>query len=317
MEPPRETDIGGPGGEGRPPGPEPRAVRRRRRTLLLVSAVFVAGWGTGYVTGVVRPDPAPPAAVLAERFDAYRLPVRYGDLGPKLLEAGVIDVGRLVAQLSGQGMPPTEAQLALLREGGKGDGIRIDRQNALFLLDFFWALGLANRNPILTEGPMMRYGEDQVVRFASTGGWRLGAKPVVELYGSAPLVPLTDAQLQRLERVAREVYRPCCDNPTYFPDCNHGMAMLGMLTMMAAADADEAAMFEAAAAANAAWYPQPYGELAVWFDAVDGTPIDDVEPRRLVSSEIASGSGYRKVRQALAGAGLLAPATRGGGVSAC
>lgn len=290
-------------------------MARRRRTLLLASAMFVAGWGTGYVTGVGRTGPTPPGTGLQERFGRYRLPVRYGDLGPKLLEAGAIDVDRLVAQLGALGVPATEDQLARLREGSD-DAIEVDGRNALFLLDVFWALGLTNRSPVLTEGPMMRYGENGVVRFASTGGWRLGARPVTELYGSTELVSLTDAQYERLERVAREVYRPCCDNPASFPDCNHGMAMLGMLTTLAAVDVDESAMFEAAAAANAAWYPQQYRDLAVWFDAVDGIGIDDVEARRLVAREVASGSGYRTVRQGLASAGLLAPAL-GGGVSAC
>ena len=30
-------------------------------------------------------------------------------------------------------------------------------------------------------------------------------------------------------KIAKGIYRPCCNNSTYFPDCNHGMAMLGLL----------------------------------------------------------------------------------------
>ena len=48
------------------------------------------------------------------------------------------------------------------------------------------------------------------------------------------------------ERAAPFVYRPCCDNATHFPDCNHGMAMLGLLELMAAQGASEEEMFAAA-----------------------------------------------------------------------
>jgi hypothetical protein len=40
-------------------------------------------------------------------------------------------------------------------------------------------------------------------------------------------------QQKRLEEVTIGVFRPCCDNPHAFPDCNHGMAMLGLLELMA------------------------------------------------------------------------------------
>lgn len=45
----------------------------------------------------------------------------------------------------------------------------------------------------------------------------------------------------KVEEVAAAVYRPCCNNHTPFPGCNHGMAMLGLLELMAPqrASADE------------------------------------------------------------------------------
>ena len=76
--------------------------------------------------------------------------------------------------------------------------------------------------------------------FASTGGWTLGVKKATELYASTKIMSLTDEQQARLLEVASQVYRPCCNNPTHFPDCNHGMAMLGLLELMASQDASTA-----------------------------------------------------------------------------
>jgi hypothetical protein len=109
----------------------------------------------------------------------------------------------------------------------------IHQENQHFLLNLFWAFGLANQNRVLTEGQMMSNGKEEVVRFASTGGWTLARKPLLEIYSRYPIVSLTEEQQKRLEEVAQGVYRPCCDNPTHFPDCNHGMAMLGLLELMA------------------------------------------------------------------------------------
>lgn len=43
-------------------------------------------------------------------------------------------------------------------------------QNAHFLLNFFWAVGLANKNSILTSRPMVQNSGGQMERFASTRG---------------------------------------------------------------------------------------------------------------------------------------------------
>jgi hypothetical protein len=283
------------------------------RVTLLASFTFLIGIGGGYVLG--RGAPAPTAAADRGLYGPFTLPVTYGDVGPRLLDAGAISYERMAGALSRSSTPLTYAQTKALREGSS-DPIVIDPANALFLLDFFWAAGLANRNPILTEGPMVQRSGGQVERFASTGGWRLGAKPIKELYAGTPLVTLTPEQQRRLERVAAKVYRPCCDNPTIFPDCNHGMAMLGMLTLLASQDAGEDEMFAAAKYANAVWFPEQYQNLAVFFSATEDLEFRDVDAETLVAANTSSQTGYGPVRSYLATQGLLdlAPA---GGVSAC
>ena len=170
------------------------------------------------------------AALLPAR---YELPARFGDLGPRLVAAGAIDEKRFVQTYEAAGQPLSAAQLNVLRQGSE-ESIVVDGENAYFLLNFFWAVGLANENPLLTEGPLMEAAGGDVGRFASVGGWTIGRKAPRDLYASAALIPLTAEQQARVEEVAYGVYRPCCNNHTAFADCNHGMAMLGLLELMAA-----------------------------------------------------------------------------------
>ncbi len=244
--------------------------------------------------------------------EGYALPVKFGDIGPQLLANGAIEYNRFAQVYQQLGKPLTEEQIAVLTKGIDAPVV-INNSNAHFLLNFFWALGLVNQNRILTEGPMMQYGRNQIGSFASTGGWTIGAKSPVELYASAPLITLSSDQQARLEKVASGVYRPCCDNPTHFPDCNHGMAMLGLLELMASQNANEDAMFTAAKYINAFWFPQQTLELATYFKASQGLDFAQVDPRQLVSSEFSSGSGFQNVHQWLASKGLLQQSGSGGG----
>jgi hypothetical protein len=105
----------------------------------------------------------------------YKIPAKLGQIGPKLLAAGAIDLNklRLTFQQSGKSFPKDQQEL--LTQGSDVDLV-INAQNSGFLLDFFWALGLVNQNPILTEGKMMAQGKAKVGDFASTGGWTIGAR---------------------------------------------------------------------------------------------------------------------------------------------
>jgi hypothetical protein len=244
--------------------------------------------------------------------DGYELPIRYGDFAPKLVAAGVIDYAGFVKLYQEIGSPLNKQQIALLTKGSDAPVV-ISKENQHFLLNLFWALGLANQNRILTDGPMMRNGKEQVVNFASTGGWTLATRPVAELYASQSIIPLTDEQQKRLEEVAAGVYRTCCDNPTHYPDCNHGMAMLGLLELMASQGASVAEMFEAAKYVNAFWFPQQSLELAVLFKTTKNVEFAQVEASQVVGQQLFSGSGFQAVHQWLAENGKLDQAPDGGG----
>lgn len=243
--------------------------------------------------------------------DGYILPVSHGELGPQLLASRAIDENKFITVYQRAGQPLTDSQISILRNGSNSP-ITFNHQNACFLLNFFWALGLANQNPILNEGPVMINGPDQIGRFASTGGRIIGAKSPDELYASTPLTPLTSEQQARLEKVAQNVYRPCCNNPTHFPDCNHGMAMLGLLTLLASRNATEGELFEAAKYANAFWYPQQTTELAVFFRVVEGVDFADVDDQEIVSAKFSTGAGIQNVHQLLVANGMHEQAPNNG-----
>lgn len=246
--------------------------------------------------------------------DGYQLPARFGNIGPQLVAAGVIDYDAFVRLYEQNGQPLNDEQRAILTQGSD-QPIVINRQNAYFLLNLFWAFGLANANPILTEGLITQYGQGDVTRFASTGGWGLGTKPVSELFASTAIVTLRADQQARVEKVAAMIYRPCCDNPTHFPDCNHGMAMLGMLELMVAQGASEDEMLEAAKYVNAFWFPRQAFETALYLKYSQDIDFTDTDPRLVVGKQLFSGSGFASVHQWLESNGKLEQAP--GGASGC
>ncbi|HJW84802.1 MAG TPA: hypothetical protein VJ754_10900, partial [Anaerolineae bacterium] len=92
----------------------------------------------------------------------------------------------------------------------------------------------------------------------------------------------------------------------------HGMAMLGLLELMASQDATTDEMLAAAKYVNAFWYPQQTLEQAVLFKAAKGLDFVQVEPRQIVGASYSSASGFRAVHKLLADNGLLKASPNGG-----
>lgn len=298
------------------------AVRRIRliaSAVIVIVLIFLAGLGSGYLKGgqdeTADLNQKQELTQLYEQVnpkDGYALPVSYGDLGPRLIESGVIDYDAFAAIYTNSGNPLSEVQIEILNRGSD-EQIVITARNAHFLLNYFWAVGLANKNPILTNGPIVQNSGGQIGRFASTGGWTLARKPVTELYADLDLLPLTAEQQRRVEEVAAAVYRPCCNNPTLFPDCNHGMAMLGLLELMASQGASTDQMFEAAKYVNAFWFPQQNLETALYLKANQNVNFVDADARLVTDAGFSSGSGFAATHQQLQTSGLLPQASSQGG----
>ncbi len=249
-------------------------------------------------------------AVLPEK--GYATNVVWGDIGPKLIESGAIDLEKFKQIYSYQG-GLTQEQLEILTKGSNKK-IMINEENAHFVINVLWALGLVNKNKILDEGPMQKYSDGNIGGYASTGGWTLGKKPSTELYSSTEIVVLNEEQQRVVEEVANNVYRPCCNNPTSFPDCNHGMAALALAEIMASQGASADEIFSALKAFNSFWFPQQYYELALYFKLKEGKEWNDVDAETVLGRAYSSASGWFAVHQWLQEKGAL-PQLQGGGGS--
>ncbi len=180
--------------------------------------------------------------------------LNWGNLGMKMMEAGVIDQEKFENLYQERG-GLNEADKKLLYSA-RNKNLIITPENSHMMLNMLWALGLGNKNPILENGPMMdpRYGG--AANFASTGGWILAKGNAMDHYSMHEFIKLTPEEQGLVEKVAKNIYRPCCSNPAYFPDCNHGMAMLGLLEMMASQGAAEEEMYKLATEVNTLWFPE-------------------------------------------------------------
>ncbi len=227
----------------------------------------------------------------------YEINAVYGDLGPRAIALGVIDPQKFRQVYERAGQPLTKEQWEILTKGSNKK-IKIDKNNAYFLLNFFWAIGLANKNPILTEGQITKYGQGQIGYFASTGGWTLGKdRNAMRYYAKETLIPLTPEQQRLVEEVSGNVYRPCCGNPTSFPDCNHGMALLAVFELMASQGATKEEMYEAGKYFNAFWFPQSYLDLAMYFKITEGKDFKDIPGEVILSRDYSSVFGWQKARK--------------------
>lgn len=244
----------------------------------------------------------------------YEINATYKDLGPKMLAMGVIDYDKFKSayEKSGQSLP---AELDSILKNGSNKRIRITSDNSYFLLNFFWAVGLANKSRILDTGEIMKYGGlKEAGNFASTGGWFLAKGNAMDYFSKGVLISLTKEQEDLVEKVSLNVYRPCCNNSTAFPDCNHGMALLGVYELMAANGATENQMYEAGKYFNAFWFPGNYYDLALYFKNKEGKSFKDMPGQTILGKDFSSASGWQSAKQWLSGKGLIkAPPKQGGG----
>jgi hypothetical protein len=63
--------------------------------------------------------------------------------------------------------------------------------------------------------------------------------------------------------VATHTYRPCCENPTAFPDCNHGAALLALTELGASEGLNESQLYTLDLQAQTLWFPSYYATTAL------------------------------------------------------
>ncbi len=292
--------------------------------LLFIIAAFLVGFlanqlRTAKLAQTQTPAPTQQAAVQQQSGNqaeltkiqnevikkSYTFKIKWGNLGQRMIADGVIDKQKFTKAVTGKDSLPQDLDKYLSSDQSQ---IELTPQNAQFWVDVLWGLGLANKTQILEEGPMVEGG--QTANFASTGGWTIGAKNPMQIYAKYDYIPLTDAQTQRVKDIASGIYRPCCDNPTSFPDCNHGMAALGLIELMVSQNFSDNDIYKAVLAFNTYWFPQTYLNTAYYFQQ-NGKDYSKVSAKEILSKTYSSASGSQVITQKVGN--LAWPALQGGG----
>ncbi|MBE0612168.1 MAG: hypothetical protein IH604_00730 [Burkholderiales bacterium] len=232
----------------------------------------------------------------------YQSRIALGDSIVKLTQAGVIDRNKLEALYAEGGAAPEELRILLDQPSRRP--IRLTAKNARLYVNLLWPLGLANRMATNSASPLngpSRY------RYASTGGWTLGRETNGGSYfNSFPIVELSPQQEMLVTRIAQSSFRPCCNNSTFHQDCNHGSALLGLLSLGASQGLNEEELLREALAFNAFWYPEHYTHIALYFKLAKNIDWRDLDARTVLGANYSSASGMRaNVARELQARGLL------------
>ena len=220
------------------------------------------------------------------------LPLKWNDIGKRLVEIGVIDQEKFMSLFKGGPLSSTNNNYEEILAGTSEGNIVLTNENSRFVLNTLWALGLAQQSLVLDD---MQAEYPEVQNLAATGGWTVGQEDAMTYYGQHQILNLSADQQVLVKQIAENIYRPCCNNHTAFADCNHGMAMLGLVEMMVAEGFSEDEIYEKALAVNAMWFPDNYLTIAKYMEDQDGLSWDEVDPRIALGAEFSSGSGFQQI----------------------
>ena len=218
----------------------------------------------------------------------FTLPISWGDFGPRLIKEGVIDENKFISATQA-----TDEQKKILTKGGDVP-ITINFDNSQFVVDLLWAVGLAQKSEVYNIGPFGTDYKNEQDSFASTGGWTLAVGDPTKYLNKFDLIPLTPDQQNRVVEISKNVYRPCCDNPTWFPDCNHGMAALAAIEMMVYKNMSDEEIYQNVLKLNSIWFPDSYLSIAIYFDR-QGVSWDKIDAKKVLGKEYSSATGAMNV----------------------
>lgn len=191
----------------------------------------------------------------------FRTSVKLNNIVPELVSSGAINLTK-VKELYGANL--TQQELDILTEPSYTN-LTLNSSNANFYLLIFWALGISNKNQVLDNfSASANASNSSVADFASTGGWTLGTSSNSMVYfDKLNLISLTPLQQDEMYDVATHSYRPCCNNPTAFPDCNHGAALLALTELGASEGLNESQLYTLDLQAQTFWFPSYYATTAL------------------------------------------------------
>ena len=271
----------------------------RRRMLLASLAASVAGWS--FVrAGPLSAGPARDSldAITPEHARAlfeealanvvpdtgFRSRIALQDSIVRLVAEGVIDAERFGSVYEDRGGMPPELRQRLVWPSHLP--IHLTAENAEHYVNLLWPIGLANNMSTNEASPV---SGPSLFSFASTAGWNLGGEDNGGVYFNRfRIVELSPERETLVTRVAESTFRPCCNNSTFFQDCNHGSALLGLLQLGASQGLNEDELFEEALAFNSFWFPQNYVQTAVYFKLFEDRDWAELDPAFLMGARYSA-----------------------------
>lgn len=220
--------------------------------------------------------------------EGFTLPISWGDLGPRMVKLGVIDLEKFK-----EAVTLTPEQLAILTSNSS-EKIKIDHTSGQFVVDVLWALGLAQKSIVYDKGPLGTEYKDEQGNFASTGGWTLAKGDALNYLNKSDLIDLDGGEQKRVWEISNNVYRPCCGNPTSFPDCNHGMAALAAIELLVDAGLTDEEVYKEVLKLNSFWFPDTYLTTAAYFKN-KGISWDKVDAKEVLGEGFSSAQGASKI----------------------
>lgn len=294
---PHTQDPGHAAVRGVPRAQPARWTRRTVLGLLGAGALLSPVGAHGGAVLVRRGSNAQPDYALYHQAVGTVLPwagyisrIALGDCIVRCVSEGALDRDKYVALWGGADSVPT-SWLALLDQRAD-EPLHLTTGNAANLVDLLWPVGLSNHVAANSKSPIA--GPD-VDTFASTGGWNLGTGDSGgQYFDKFAIVDLTSAQEALAVRVAEATFRPCCDNSTFFQDCNHGSALFAVLQLGAAQGLDEDALYREALAFNSYWFPDTYVATALYLKAIHKVDWRHVDPKQIMGADYSTASGWDK-----------------------
>ena len=220
----------------------------------------------------------------------YQARIALKDSIAKLVRHRVIsrDKYRELQRLNGQ----SQSEFAQLPVVPSNTPIRLTRDNAGNYVNLLWPVGLSNRLDANTGSPLNGPNLDG---FASTGGWTLGMEATGGGYfNKFPIVEMSPAAETLAVRVATSTYRPCCNNSTFFQDCNHGSALFAVLQLGASQGLAEAELYREALAFNSFWFPDYYIATALYFKVARKMDWKNVDAKLIMGPEFSAGGPWQQ-----------------------
>ncbi len=280
--------------------------------VIALSALYILNllpFGHSQVNNLVDPLQVSPTQTLdtlsLERLvnviypaGGFELPITWGGSVKQLIASGALNETTLIYSVlkSNETITPYEEEIM---SGTYSGYVYINSSNAEFFLNVLWSIGVNDNNSIITKGPLSSYGNPY--QYASTGGYLpLGRLKLAGLN----LINLTAAQENEVMDVSAAAFRPCCDNPAMFPDCNHGAAELALIEMMAAQGYNESQIFTVLQRFLSEYFPQNMFEEAVIY-AAHGINFSSVPANVTIGRSLFSASGQQNVAAYIQKYGLL------------